>query len=64
MIDKLIMTIAIILLCTGVISIFLARELIRKKSSVDNENVVVRNIKVLGFIVVVISLVTIYFCIK
>lgn len=64
MIDKLIITIAIILLCIGVISIFLARELIRKKSSVDNENVVVRNVKSVGFVVVVISLVTIYFCIK
>ena len=64
MLDEFIVTIAIILLFIGVVSIFLAREFIRKKSSVDNEHVVVRNIKVVGFVVVVISLVTIYFCIK
>lgn len=64
MIDKLIILSAIILLSIGVISIFLVREFVRKKSSVDNENVVVRNIKILGFVVVVISLVTIYFCVK
>ena len=64
MIDKLILTIAIILLFIGVVSIFLAREFIRKKASVDDENVVVRNVKFVSFIVVVISLVTIYFCIK
>ena len=64
MIDKLIVTIAIILLSVGVVSIFLAREFIRKKSSVDNENVVVRNFKVVGFVVTIISLVAIYFCVK
>ena len=64
MIDKLILTMAIVLLCVGVVSMFLAREIIRKKSSVDNENVVVRNVKVVSFLVVVISLVAIYFCIK
>lgn len=64
MIDKLILTIAIILLFIGVVSIFLAREFIRKKASVDDENVVVRNVKFVSFIVVVISLVTIYFCVK
>jgi len=64
MIDRLIITIAIIFLFIGVVCIFLARELIRKKSNVDNENVVVRNFKIVGFVVVVISLVTIYFCVK
>jgi len=64
MIDKLIVLGAIILMCVGVISIFLAREFIRKKHSVDNENIVVRNIKLFGFFIVVISLVTIYFCVK
>ena len=64
MIDKLILTIAIVLLCIGVVSIFLAREVIRKKSSLDNENIVVSNVKIVSFIVVIISLVGIYFCIK
>jgi len=64
MLDKLIVAIAIMFLFIGVVSIFLAREFIRKKSSVDNENVVVRNIKIVGFVVVIVSLVTIYFCIK
>ena len=64
MIDKLITTIAIVLLCIGVVSIFLAREFIRKKTSADNENVVVKNVKIISFIVIVISLITIYFCIK
>lgn len=64
MIDKLILTLAIALLCVGVVSIFLAREFIRKKSSADNENVVVRNVKIVSFVVVIISLIAIYFCIK
>ena len=64
MIDKLILTVAIILLCIGVVSIFLAREVIRKKSNADNENVVVRNAKIVGFLVVIISLIGIYFCVK
>jgi len=62
MIDKLILLLAIILLFAGVVSIFLARELVRKKKEIDNENIVVRNIKIGGFIVVIISLLTIYFC--
>ncbi len=61
MIDKLILLAAIILLFIGVVSIFLARELVRKKN-IDNENVVVRNVKIVGFLIVIISLVTIYFC--
>ena len=62
MIDKLILLAAIILLFIGVVSIFLARELVRKKNNIDNENVVVRNIKIVGFIIVIISFVAIYFC--
>ena len=62
MLDKVLILAAIILLFTGVVSIYMAREFIRKKSSVDNENVVVRNFKLIGFIVVIISLLTIYFC--
>lgn len=61
MIDKIILLAAIILLFIGVVSIFLARELVRKKN-IDNENVVVRKIKIVGFIIVMISFVTIYFC--
>ena len=61
MIDKLILLAAIILLFIGVVSIFLARELVRKKN-IDNENVVVRNVKIVGFLIVIISFVTIYFC--
>jgi len=61
MTDKLILLAAIVLLFIGVVSIFLARELVRKKN-IDNENVVVRNIKIVGFIVIIISLLTIYFC--
>ena len=64
MIDKLILTFAIALLCVAVVSIFLAREIIRKKSSGNNEYVVVRNFKFVSFVVVVISLAAIYFCIK
>lgn len=62
MIDKLILLAAIILLFIGVVSIFLARELVRKKNNIDNENIVVRNIKCIGFFVIIISLLTIYFC--
>ena len=62
MLDKLILLAAIILLFIGVISIFLARELVRKKKNIDNENTIVRNIKIVGFIVIIISLLTIYFC--
>ena len=62
MIEKLILLLAIILLFIGVVSIFLAREIIRKKKNVDNENVVVRNIKIFGVIIIVIALVTIYLC--
>ena len=64
MLDKLILLAAIILLFIGVVSVFLAREIVRKKTNVNNENVIVRNIKIIGFIVVIISLVTIYFCVK
>lgn len=62
MIDKLILLAAIILLFVGVVSIFLARELVRKKKNIDNENTVVRNIKIVGFIIIIVSLLTIYFC--
>ena len=62
MIDKLILLATIILLFIGVVCVFLARELVRKKKNIDNENMVVRNIKILGFVVIVISLLTVYFC--
>lgn len=64
MFEKIILLVSIILLSIGIVAIFLGREFIRKKSSVDNENVVVRNIKLIGFVVIVSSLVTIYFCIN
>ena len=64
MFEKVILLVSMILLFIGVVAIFLGREFIRKKTSVDNENVVVRNIKIIGFVIIVSSLVTIYFCVK
>lgn len=63
MLNKLLLLLAIIFLFIGIITIFLAREVVRKKN-IDNENVVVRNAKIVGFLVATISLVAIYFCLK
>ena len=61
MINKLIFLAAIILLCIGIISVFLAREIVRRRKIVTDENIAVRNFKIFGFIVIIIALVTLYF---
>ena len=64
MLEKLLLLLAIVFLFVGIASIFLAREVVRKKKDIYYENVVVRNIKIVGFIVATISLMAIYFCLK
>ena len=63
MMNKLILLFAIIMLSVGVMAVFLSRGMVRKNDSVENENVVVRNVKIAGFIVIMAALVTIYLCI-
>jgi len=61
MIEKVITLISIILLFVGVISVFLARDIVRKRKNNEKENEAVKVTKIVGFVVIILSLVTIYF---
>ncbi|MDD2628388.1 MAG: hypothetical protein PHR25_04800 [Clostridia bacterium] len=61
MIEKVITLISIVLLFVGIISVFLARDLVRKRKNNENENEAVKVTKLVGFVVIILSLVTIYF---
>jgi len=53
--------VALILLLVGVISIFLSRDLVRINIDIEKENKVAGCIRLVGYIVSIISLITLYF---
>ncbi len=53
--------VALALLLVGVLSIFLARDIVRIKVDVEKENRVIERIRLCGYIVSIISLISLYF---
>ena len=61
MFEKLMMPVALFLLFAGVLSVFLSRSIVRKKTDMKDENVTVKTLKVSGFVVAIVSLIAMYF---
>lgn len=53
--------VALALLLVGVLAIFLSRDIVRIKENIEKENRVIESIRLAGYIVSIISLITIYF---
>lgn len=56
--------VALVLLLVGVVSIFLSRDLVRINIDIEKENKVSESIRLGGYIVSIISLITLYFLVR
>lgn len=53
--------VALALLLVGVLAIFLSRDIVRINTDIEKENRIVESIRLIGYIITIISLITLYF---
>lgn len=51
----------LLILLVGVVAIFLSRDIVKIKTTLEKQNKLVKNIKVVGYILTIFALISLYF---